>query len=77
MTDVDTQSQQSPFVHAAGTAVLTDLEQATPEWLTETLQKSGALLSGCVIGVEQTPVNDSWQVAHLRLIDLVLNYLVR
>lgn len=44
--------------------VLTDLEQATPEWLTEALHQSGALPSGHVVRAEQTLVNSSSQVAH-------------
>jgi len=47
--------------------VLTDLEQATPEWLTEVLRRSGTLPSGHVVRAEQTPVNSSSQVAHLDL----------
>jgi len=48
-------------------SVLTDLQQATPEWLTEILRQSGALPSGHVVGAEQAPVNSSSQVAHLDL----------
>jgi len=49
------------------TEVLAELAQATPEWLTGVLQRSGHLDSGRVIRVEQRPVNASSQVAHLQV----------
>jgi len=49
------------------TAVLTDLDQATPAWLTETLKVSGDLTQGQVVAVTSIVESSSSQVAHLAL----------
>ena len=49
------------------TSVLTSLEQATPEWLTMTLQRQGCLPQGRVTAIEQTPIDASSEVAHLQV----------
>ncbi len=46
-------------------AVLTDLDEATPEWITETLRVSGHLTRGRVMTVTPTMEWSSSQVAHL------------
>ena len=45
--------------------VLTNLDQATPEWLTRTLKQAGCLVRGQVIALSKHPVPASSQVAHL------------
>lgn len=47
--------------------VLTDLDQATPDWLTMILQREGVLDRGQVVAVTQEEVASSSQVAHLTL----------
>src|SRR5579859_5688913 len=47
--------------------VLTELDQATPEWLTMILRQGAYLPPGQVVAAEPTPVNASSDVAHLRL----------
>lgn len=49
-------------------AVLTGLDQATPDWLTMILQREGVLDRGQVVAVAQERVASSSQVAHLTFV---------